>query len=623
MKSQKRHIMHSVRQLFLSTLMLVGLAQVANADDVSFTANAPRAVEVGEQFRLQFVLNAKGSNFNEPEISDFQVLSGPNTSTSSSIQWVNGNMSQSVSNTYTFILMAEKEGTFTIPSATIKAGGKTYQSAPIKIEVVAGSSQNAGAGASQQGGGQAGSSAPAAVNNPELSGDDLFVAINVDRKHLYQGQYLVAEVKLYTKKDVAGFDDVKFPPFTGFWSSDLDSPQQIMLERENVNGQIYNTGLLKKVLLMPQRSGELTIDPMEIIVLTRTRVRSNNPFDDFFGGSYRTAQNKLSSKPVKITVDPMPAGKPADFSGGVGSFTMNASVDKTEVKANEAVTLKVKISGTGNLKFINSLKVDFPPDLDVYDPKTTQNIKTDAGGMSGTVTFEYLFIPRYAGSYRIAPITFSYFDTKTKTYKTLKSEDFTINVEKGDGDAETSSGVVQALTKEDVKFIGKDIRYIKPVQKLDHKQKLLYGTTAFYCWYVVPMLLFVAIILFRLAQIKQNANMAAVKNRKANKVSKKRLRQALKYMKQGQESQFYDELLKAIWGYLSDKLSIPVANLSKDNVADILASHAVDSQLVDELMDLLNSCEFARYAPSAVSGGMDEIFHKADKTISKLDQKVK
>lgn len=608
--------------MLAALLMFLGIS--AKADDVTFTANAPKAVEVGEQFRLQFVLNAKGSNFTEPDIADFQVLSGPNTSSSSSIQWVNGNMSQSVTNTYTFILLAEKEGTFTIPSATIKSGGKTYQSNPISIEVVAGSSRSANAGQSQQqGSAQGGNSAPAAVNNSDLSGDDLFVAITVDKKKLYQGQYLVATVKLYTKKDVAGFEDVKFPPFTGFWSSDLESPQQVMLERENVNGQIYNTGLLKKVLLMPQRSGELTIDPMEIVVLTRTRVRSNNPFDDFFGGSYRTVQNKLSSKPVKINVEPMPAGKPADFSGGVGTFTMNASVDKNEVKANEAVTLKVKISGAGNLKFINNLKIDFPPDLDVYDPKTTQNIKTDANGMSGSVTFDYLFIPRYAGIYRIAPVSFIYFDTKTKSYKTLKSEEFTIQVEKGNGDAEAASGVVQALTKEDVRLIGKDIRYIKPVQKLERKSGMLYGTTAFYCGYAIPLLIFIAVILFRLAQIKQNANQAAVKNRKANKVSKKRLRQASKYMKQGQEAQFYDELLKAVWGYLSDKLSIPVANLSKDNVSDILASHSVDGQLVDELMDLLNSCEFARYAPTAVSGGMDEIFRKADKTISKLDQKVK
>ena len=612
-----------LRAIAALVLLVFGVSLKASADDVKFTASAPQAVEVGEQFRLQFVLNAKGSNFAEPNITDFQVLSGPNTSTSSNIQWSNGSMSQSTTYTYTFILMADHAGKFTIPSATIKSGGKTYQSNPITIEVVAGSRPAASNGGQQQQTGNQGGTQT--TTNPDLSSDDLFVAITVDKKKLYQGQYLVATIKLYInpRKDVSGFEDVKFPPFTGFWSSDLEAPQQVSLQRENVNGQIYNTGLLKKVLLMPQRSGELTIDPMEITVLSRTRVRSNNPFDDFFGGSYRTTPYKLVSKPVKINVEPLPAGKPADFSGGVGNFTLNASVDKTEVKANEAVTLKVKVSGTGNLKFINNIKIDFPPDIDVYDPKTTQNIKTDASGMSGSVTFDYLFIPRYAGNYRIAPITFSYFDTKSKTYKTLTTQEFNISVEKGDGEAEANSGVVQALTKEDVKFIGKDIRYIKPVERLDRRQQMMFGTPLFYGCYAIPLLIFVAIILFRLAQIKQNANQAAVKNRKAGKVSRKRLRQASKYMKQGQEAQFYDELLKGIWGYLSDKLSIPVANLSKDNVIDILAAHNVDSQLVGELMDLLNSCEFARYAPAAVSGGMEEIFRKADDTLSKLDQKVK
>lgn len=617
-----KHKILKLRAIAALALIIFGFSLQVKADDVTFTANAPRAVEVGEQFRLQFTLNAKGSNFSEPDFTDFQVLSGPNTSSSSSIQWVNGKMSQSTSNTFTFILLATKAGTFTIPAASVKSGGKTYQSAPITIEVVAGSNQNTAAAQQQQSPNNQNNTQTSIVNS-DLSSDDLFVAITTDKKNLYQGQYLVATIKLYTKKDVAGFEDVKFPPFTGFWSNDIEAPQQVTLQRENVNGQIYTTGLLKKVLLMPQRAGELTIDPMEITILTRTRVRSNNPFDDFFGGSYRTVQNKLISKPVKINVEALPAGKPADFSGGVGNFTLNASVDKNTVKANEAVTLKVKISGSGNLKFINNLKIDFPPDIDVYDPKTTQNIKTSASGMSGSVTFDYLFIPRYAGNYRIAPITFSYFDTKTQTYKTLKTSEFNISVEKGDNDTEANSGVVQALTKEDVKFIGKDIRYIKPTTKLERKQEMLFGSTIFYCCYLIPLLLFIAIIIFRLAQIKQNANQAAVKNRKANKVSKKRLRMAAKYMKQGQEAQFYDELLKAIWGYLSDKLSIPVANLSKDNVSDILSEHSVDNELITELIGLLNSCEFARYAPSAVSGGMDEIFRKADKTISKLDQKVK
>ena len=609
---------HCLKSLSLIAVMLLSIVSVAKADDVTFTAKAPRAVEVGEQFRLQFVLNAKGSNFEAPAITDFAVLSGPNSSSSTSMQWINGKMSQSVTYTLSFILMAEKAGVFTIPAARIKSDGKVYTSQPITIEVVQGANT-----ASQQSQTQSQSGQSSSVSDPSLSKDDLFVAISVDKKNLYQGQYLVATIKLYTKRDVSGFDNVKFPAFTGFWSHELEAPQQIMLQRENVNGQLYNTGLLKKVLLMPQRSGELEIEPMQIDILTRTRHSTGDPFEDFFGGGYKTIQNKLASKPVKINVEPLPAGKPADFTGGVGNFTISANIDKQIVKTNEPVTLRVKVSGSGNLKFINNIKVDFPPDIDVYDPKTVQNIKTSATGMSGTVTFEYLFIPRYAGNYRIAPITFSYFDTNSKSYKTLKTSEFVVDVEKGENEGETSAGVVQTLTKEDVKFIGKDIRYIKPISKLEKKSNFIYGQTWFFGSYLLALLVFVAIIVFRMAQIKQNANQAVVKNRKANKVSKKRLRLVAKYMKQGNETLFYEEILKAIWGYLSDKLSIPIANLSKDNVSGILAEHSIDNQLIDELIDVLNSCEFARYAPSAISGGMEEIYGKVENVISKLDQKIK
>jgi hypothetical protein len=596
---------------------LILLIKPAIGQDVQFTAEAPRAVETGEQFRLQYSVNAKPSSFNDPEIKDFSVLTGPNVSSSSSVQIMNGSMTQSSSYTYTYILVGNTAGKFTIPSASVKVGGKVYQSNAITIEVVKGS---AGAASSQQQ--QDGGSST--VDKANVSDDNLFVSINVDKKNLYQGQYLAATIKLYSKVDISGLDEIKFPPFTGFWSQDLEAPSQISLQRENVNGQIYNTALIKKVLLMPQRSGDLVIDPFEITILIRKRVKSNSPFDDFFGGSFRTVQKKLTSQPVHINVQALPEGKPSGFSGGVGSFQMNASVDKQSVKTNEAVTLKVRVGGTGNLKFVNPLKVDFPPDIDVYDPKTTQNIKTDVSGMSGSVQFDYLFIPRYAGNFRIPPITFSYFDTGSKTYRTITSSEFNISVAKGEGEAEGSaSGVVQSLTKEDVKFIGKDIRFIKPNVPLERKQTFIFGTPLFWLGYLVPLFAFVAIILFRYAQIKQNANLAAVKNRKANKVSKKRLRQASVFMKQGQNEKFYDEILKAIWGYLSDKLSIPLASLSKDNVTGILEKHQVDPQLLSELIDLLNACEFAKYAPSAVSGGMEEIFKKADTLISVLDQKVK
>ena len=603
---------NKIRQFLISVAFLLPVLSFAQ---VTFKATAPRVVAVGEQFRLSYSVNAKGSNFSQPDFGKFSVLSGPNVSSSSSVQIINGNMTQSVSYTYNYIMMATAEGKFTIPPASVVVKGKTYQSNALTIEVVKGS---ATASTQSNSGGRA-----AIKTDKSNAGKDVFVAVNVNKKSLYQGESLVADIKVYTRKDLAGFDDIKFPPFTGFWSQDIEAPTQIQLHRENVNGVIYNVGLFKKVLLFPQRSGSITIDPFKITLITQERVRSNNPFDDFFGGSYRRVPVKTASKPVVIKVKPLPDNKPKDFNGAVGRFKMTASIDKNKVKANEAINLKIRITGTGNLKLIKPLNVDFPPDIDVYDPKTSLNTKVTTGGISGSITFTYLFIPRYAGTYRIAPITFSYFDTSTKTYKTITTREFEITVEKGSGDEEMTSGVVQGLSKEEVKFIGKDIRFLKTNFKLKKIQQPLYNSKLFYLTYILSFILFVLVLIIRRSQIKKNANQAKVKNRKANKVSRKRLKKAAGFMKQNSDEKFYDEVLKAIWGYLSDKLLIPVAELSKDNVSEILEKHNVDKQLITELMQLLDACEFARFAPASVSGGMDEIYKKAGKLISALDQKIK
>lgn len=594
--------------------LLTVISSFTVAQNVTFTATAPRVVQLGEQFRISYALNAKGSDFQGSKFDNFRILSGPNVSTSSSVQIVNGKMTQSVSYTYNYVAMAKAEGKHIISPARIKVKNKTYQSNAISIEVVKGK---------QQARNNSNDPKSSNVNNSGTKDKSIFVSVNVDKKTLYQGESLVAEIKVYTQKNLAGFEDIKLPPFTGFWSQDIESPQQIQLHRENVNGQIYDVGLFKKVLLFPQRSGEIVIDPFEITMITQDRVRSNNPFDDFFGGSYSRVPYKLKSKAISIKVKPLPANKPSHYNGAVGNFTMQASVDKTQINANEAVNLQIRISGNGNLKLIKPIKVDFPPDIDVYDPKTSLKSKASNAGVSGAITFDYLFIPRYAGTYRIAPITFSYFDTSTKTYKTVASKEFAINVAKGSGDAEMTSGIVQGLTKEDVKYIGKDIRFLKTNFELTKKEKTLFNSLIFYLVYVISSLLFLLLILVRRAQIKQNANQAKVKNRKANKVSKKRLKKASGFLKQNKDEQFYDEVLKAIWGYLSDKLEIPVANLSKDNVAEMLDIRKVDNESVVSLMQLLDACEFARYAPASVTGGMDDIYKKAVNLISKLDQKIK
>ena len=605
MQLKTKHIKSLLVLLILSTINTYSIA-----GELLFEGKAPRVVNVGEQFRVTFSVNAKGSDFKSPDFKTFRVLTGPNVSSSSSVQIINGNMTKSVNYSYNYVLVATKQGKYTISPAQLKVKGKIINSNAIEIEVLQKeSAQNSGGGNTN-------------IDKSNIKNKEIFVAVNVSKKELYQGESFVAEIKVYTKKSLAGFEDIKLPPFTGFWSQDIESPQQIQLHRENVNNEIYDVGLFKKVLLFPQHSGKIKIDPFKITMITQERVRSNNPFDDFFGGSYSRIPYKLSSKPVIINVKALPSNKPKYFNGAVGAFNMRATVDKTHIKANEAVNLNIKISGNGNLKLIKPLDVDFPLDIDVYDPKTSLKTKATSSGVNGSISFNYLFIPRYAGTYRIAPINFSYFDTKTKKYKTITSKEFEIVVEKGSGDAEMTSGIVQGLSKEDVKFIGKDIRFLKSNFKLYKKEDTLFGSLTFYLTYIISFFIFLLILLIRRTQIKQNANQAKVKNKKANSISKKRLKKAAVFMKNGDDEKFYDEILKAIWGYLSDKLLIPVVDLSKDNVSDILRKRKVDDESIKILMDLLNTCEFARYAPSTTEATTD-IYKEAITLITKLDQKIK
>ncbi len=601
----------AIKWLFLFFGVL--LCNTVLAQNIEFKVSAPKVVEAGEQFRLSLSLNAKGNSLTAPTFEGFKVLTGPNVSSSSSVQIVNGKMNQSVSYTYNYILVAYEAGKFIITPAKIKVDGKEYSSKSTVVGVVKGGN------AANKNGGTSVSNA----DNSTAGGANLFASIRVDKKNVYQGEKIIATIKIYTRVDIGGFEEYKFPPYTGFWSNDIESPTQLSLQRENINGTIYNTALLKKTLIVPQRSGELTIDPFTATIQVRERVRSTNPFDDFFGSGHRTKLVKVSSKPVKINVKPLPKNKPADFNGAVGRLKMVSSIDKTEVKANEAVTLKIKVSGNGNLKFVSPPKVDFPPDMDVYDPKTSLNTKVGENGVAGNITFDYLFIPRYPGTFRIAPITFSYFDLGSKKYKTITSQEFQIVVSKGDGNQEMTSGVVQGFTKQDVKLLGKDIRFIHTEFEVKKKQSKIYGSLLFWLVYAISLMLFIIIIIVRQSQIKQNANQAKVKNRKANKLSKKRLKIAATNMKLGKQEEFYDEVLKAIWGYLSDKLAIPVAELSKDNIIEIVAKNGVDEKGITQLTELLDSCEFARYAPSAISGGMEDIYKRAGELISKLDQKIK
>ncbi len=584
------------------------------ADEVKFTASAPKVVEVGEQFRLTYSVNAKGTSLKVPDFDGFEILMGPSTSQSSSTRIINGQVSSSVNFSYSYVLMAEKEGRYTLNPAEIKVKGHTFTSNTVIIEVV-----KAGKKPASASGNNTNNTAP----RNKITDKNLFLKVSVNRRSVYMGQRITATIKVYTRVNIAGFGASKFPAFDGFLSQEIPTPNQISLQRENVNGVIYNVGTIRKLNLFPQHTGKITIDPFELECIVRQERRGGGSgfFDDFFN-NYQDVKVSRKSKPLTITVKDFPANKPASFNGAVGNLSMKATIDKNSVKANDAVTLRVKISGNGNLKLINAPEFDFPADFETYDPTSKQNFKNSAQGMTGSVTFEYLIIPRHAGEYTIPPTRFSYFNPATEEYKTLATPKFTIKVEESkNGNANNT--IISSLSKEDVKFIGKDIRYIKTNKFTPRiKGTYFFGTFYFYLGYLIPLVLFFVIFMVYRKKIRENADVVRMKNKRANRVAMKRLKAAAARLKAKQKEQFYDEILKALWGYTSDKLSLPLADLNKENINEILLNKGVEQDLIDEFLDILNTCEFARYAPASGTSEMDELYKKTMKTISKLERNV-
>ena len=457
----------------------------------------------------------------------------------------------------------------------------------------------------------------------EVDDQELFVRINLDRKSVYQGEHVVATIKIYTRVDLANFIDMKFPSYNGFYTQDIEIPQQISLNRENVNGKIYEAGVIKKTILFPQRSGELTIEPFEITCAVRQRVRrSQSVFDDFFGTPFQTVQKKLISPAVKVNVKPLPANKPEGFTGAVGNLKMTASIDKQVVNTNDAITLKVKLTGNGNLKLIEPLKFDFPADFEVYDPKTDANITNNASGSTGIKTFDYLIIPRHSGQFEIPSVPFSYFNPETEKYLTLQTPAFQIVVNKGADDLSTA--VVSSFSKEDVKLIGTDIRYIKTAPfKLFPKSSFIVLNPYFWLSFPALIVVFVILLLVRKEQIRNNANLARVKNRRAAKLSRKRLKLAHTLLLKNQREKFFEEIQKALWGYLSDKMAIPVAELTKDRVAEALLENKVPNEMVGSVMSLIDRAEFARFAPVQGNHDMEEMYNELYTMIIALDQNIR
>ena len=597
--------------------ILISTVIGAWADNITFTANAPEVVVSGDQFRLSYTINSqKVRDFRAPNIKEFEVLMGPSRSTQSSTQIINGNVTSTSTITFTYILMAGKEGTYTIPGATIVADGNNYTSNSVEIKVLP-PDQSAGAGS-----GNSKNSSRNQANSGKITDKELFMMATASKTNVYEQEAILLTYKVYTQVNLTELRG-DIPDLKGFHTQEVELPNQKTWTLEHYNGRNYNTTIWRQLVLFPQQTGKIEIPSVTFGGTVSQMVASADPFDAFFnGGNYVNITKNLVTPKLTINVKELPAGKPANFSGGVGEFTLSSTISTQELKTNDAVTIKLVISGTGNMKLINTPEVGFPQDFEIYDPKVDNKFNLTRNGLAGNKVIEYLAIPRHAGTYTIPPIEFSYFDLKSQSYKTLKTDAYTLNVAKGEGNSDQV--VANFTSKEDLKVLGQDIRYIKTGDtRLTQKDDYFYGSTSYWLWYIVPLALFIAFMVIYRKQAMENANGAKVRTKKANKVATKRMKNAGKLLAEKKSEAFYDEVLKALWGYISDKLSIPVSQLSKDNIEEELQKHQVADELIKEFINNLNDCEFARYAPGNQDEKMDKIYSSAIDVISKMENSIK
>ena len=597
--------------------ILISTVIGAWADGITFTANAPEVVVSGDQFRLSYTINSqKVRDFRAPSIQGFEVLMGPSRSTQSSTQIVNGNVTSTSTITFTYILMAGKEGDYKIPGATIVADGDNYTSNSVEIKVLP---------PDQSSGASSGSSARSSrnqVNSGKITDKELFMLATASKTNVYEQEAILLTYKVYTQVNLTALDG-DIPDLKGFHTQEVELPNQKTFTLEHYNGRNYNTTIWRQLVLFPQQTGKIEIPSVTFEGTISQRVASADPFDAFFnGGNYVNINKNIVTPKLVIDVKELPAGKPTNFSGGVGEFTISSSISTQDLKTNDAVTIKLVISGTGNMKLINTPEVAFPQDFEIYDPKVENKFNLTRNGLAGSKVIEYLAIPRHAGTFTIPPIEFSYFDLKSQSYKTLKTDAYTLNVAKGEGNADQV--VANFTSKEDLKVLGQDIRYIKTGEtNLTQKDDYFFGSMSYYMWYLIPLTLFIAFMAVYRKQAMENANVAKVRTKKANKVATKRMKNAGKLLAEKKSESFYDEVLKALWGYISDKLSMPVSQLSKDNIEEELQKHQVADELIKEFINNLNECEFARYAPGNQDEKMDKIYSSAIDVISKMENSIK
>jgi hypothetical protein len=608
-----------MRKIIFLLFTILAAWQVKAADKVRFVAEAADVVVSGDQVRLVFTVNSQDiKDFRAPSIKGFDVLMGPSRSQQSSIQIINGKRTSNSSTAFTYILLAGNPGTYTIPAASVEVNGEKVFSNAISIKVLP---QDQTSGNSGNNGGGSASSSRSQAAGSRISANDLFITATASKTTVHEQEAILLTYKVYTVVNLRQLYG-KMPDLKGFHTQEVELPQQKTFTLEHYKGRNYNTTVWSQYVLFPQQTGKLEIPSITFDGVVAQQTVSDDPFDAFFnGGGYVEVKKKITTPKVVINVQPLPA-KPAGFSGAVGEFKLASSINATDVKTNDAVTIKLTLSGTGNMKLIGTPEVKFPQDFEIYDPKVTDDYKLTNSGLTGTKTFEYLAIPRHAGNFTIPAVEFTYFDLKSNSYKTLKTEAYNLKVAKGQGNADQ---VISDFTnKENVKMLGKDIRFIKlGDSSLRPKGDFFFGTVGYYLCYLIPLLLFVVFAVIYRQKALENANVAKVKTKKANKVATRRMKLAGKLLAENKKNEFYDEVLKALWGYISDKLSIPVSQLSKDNIEAELTNYGVQEALIAEFIGVLNECEYARYAPGNENEAMDKVYSASVEVISKMENSIK
>ena len=575
--------------------------------------SAPSRVEAGENFRVSFKVTTQ-------DVDDFrsglhstdvvEVIAGPYTSSESSFQMVNGHTSSSSSITYTYTLYAAKSGVYNIPAAHARVGGKQISSSPAKVTVV-GSAQGRGNNSPKMHEDDNYQSHMRAAGSA-ISGRDLFIKVSANKKKVYEQEPILLTYKVYTLVDLTQLEG-KMPELTGFHTQEIPLPQQKSFHIERVNGKPYRTVTWSQYVMYPQMTGKMEIPSITFKGIVVQQNRSVDPFEAFFNGGsgYVEVKRNIVAPSIKIDVLPLPQ-KPANFSGGVGKFNISAQLNKNELKAGDPLSLRIVVGGIGNLKLIKQPVVNFPKDWDKYDPKVTDKTKLTSNGLEGNMIYDILAVPRNQGHYTIPPIELTYYDTSLNQYKTIKTQSFEIEVAKGDG---SRSSVVD-YSKDQPKDI-KDIK--KGDAELHSVDNFFFGSVGYLMSLLIPFVAFVALLVIFRKRAIDNADLVKMKGKKANKIATKRLRQANKLMLAGKSNEFYDEVLRALWGYVGDKLNMPAEKLSRENISEKLQSHNVDDNTISKFLSAIDDCEMMRFAPGDPEGNMNKTFESAMTAIMEIE----